>query len=71
MQSLVVEGGATTLNLFISSGLWDEARVFVAPIEFGSGLKRPHYLVSLQYQTSATISLLLFQNFSEKPLPVK
>ena len=28
IQSLIVEGGATLLNSFISEGLWDEARVF-------------------------------------------
>lgn len=30
IQSLIVEGGATLLNSFISCGLWDEARIFTA-----------------------------------------
>jgi diaminohydroxyphosphoribosylaminopyrimidine deaminase/5-amino-6-(5-phosphoribosylamino)uracil reductase len=41
IQSLVVEGGPTTLGHFISVGLWDEVRMFVAPIRFGKGLRAP------------------------------
>lgn len=71
IQSLVVEGGATTLDLFISSGLWDEARVFVAPTEFKGGLKAP----TLPGQPSVTNigdnKLFVYQNFSVRPLPVK
>lgn len=32
VQSLIVEGGAQMLNAFIAEGLWDEARVFTAPM---------------------------------------
>lgn len=39
--SLLVEGGSTTLQNFIDADLWDEARVFTAPIEFGSGIAAP------------------------------
>jgi len=28
IQSVIIEGGAHTLNSFINEGLWDEARVF-------------------------------------------
>ena len=41
VQSLIVEGGPFTLQKFIESGLWDEARVFVGNSEFGSGVKAP------------------------------
>lgn len=41
IQSVLVEGGATTLSLFIDSGLWDEARVFSAPRVFHSGIQAP------------------------------
>ena len=34
VQSVVVEGGAALLNAFISSNLWDEARVFTAEQKF-------------------------------------
>lgn len=41
IQSLIIEGGAVTLNGFIHEGLWDEARVFVASTCFGDGIKAP------------------------------
>jgi diaminohydroxyphosphoribosylaminopyrimidine deaminase/5-amino-6-(5-phosphoribosylamino)uracil reductase len=41
VQSLIVEGGAKTLDLFIKSGLWDEARVFQSSQNWGKGIKAP------------------------------
>lgn len=41
IQSLIVEGGAETLNLFIKAGLWDEARVFTGPKNWNSGIPTP------------------------------
>jgi diaminohydroxyphosphoribosylaminopyrimidine deaminase/5-amino-6-(5-phosphoribosylamino)uracil reductase len=41
IQSVMVEGGATTLQSFIDEGLWDEARVFEAPVSFGEGIRAP------------------------------
>lgn len=41
IQSLIVEGGAQTLNLFIENGLWDEARVFTNPKKIGQGVAAP------------------------------
>lgn len=41
IQSLIIEGGALTLNLFIQSGIWDEARVFSSTRSFGSGIEAP------------------------------
>ena len=35
ITSLIVEGGASLLNSFIGSGVWDDARVEVAPIRLG------------------------------------
>lgn len=50
IQSVLVEGGLQTLQSFIDAGLWDEARVFVAPINFGKGIRsaqlKEHSLVS-------------------------
>ena len=39
--SVLVEGGAKTLQAFLDHGLWDEARVLKGPITFGAGLKAP------------------------------
>jgi diaminohydroxyphosphoribosylaminopyrimidine deaminase/5-amino-6-(5-phosphoribosylamino)uracil reductase len=41
IQSVLVEGGAQTLQEFLNKGLWDEIRCFVAPIHFGAGLAAP------------------------------
>jgi diaminohydroxyphosphoribosylaminopyrimidine deaminase/5-amino-6-(5-phosphoribosylamino)uracil reductase len=39
--SLIVEGGAHTLQQFIDQDLWDEARVFVARAELADGIRAP------------------------------
>ncbi len=39
IQSVIVEGGAATHRMFIESGLWDEARVFVSSTVLGNGTK--------------------------------
>ncbi|HEY0895140.1 MAG TPA: bifunctional diaminohydroxyphosphoribosylaminopyrimidine deaminase/5-amino-6-(5-phosphoribosylamino)uracil reductase RibD [Sphingobacteriaceae bacterium] len=41
VQSIIVEGGAQTLGLFIRAGLWDEARVFTGPVSWGEGIPAP------------------------------
>lgn len=50
IQSVIVEGGAQTLQAFIDSGLWDEARVFVSPKVFESGLRSPSISGLLEMQ---------------------
>ncbi|AIM36454.1 riboflavin biosynthesis protein RibD [Sphingobacterium sp. ML3W] len=42
VQSIIIEGGAKTLNLFIEAGLWDEARIFKGTSILGEGIKAPH-----------------------------
>lgn len=41
INSLIVEGGLQTHNSFISSGLWDEARVIRGTVIFGNGTPAP------------------------------
>jgi len=41
IQSVIIEGGAYTLNSFIEAGLWDEARIFTSKTELKSGIKSP------------------------------
>lgn len=41
IQSLFIEGGAKVLNHFISTGLWDEARIFTGGKYFKGGVKAP------------------------------
>lgn len=40
-NSLIVEGGAHTLQRFINAGLWDEARVFTTPPLLSDGIGAP------------------------------
>lgn len=41
IQSLIVEGGAQTINQFLSLGLWDEARVITSLNTFERGILAP------------------------------
>jgi diaminohydroxyphosphoribosylaminopyrimidine deaminase/5-amino-6-(5-phosphoribosylamino)uracil reductase len=41
IQSIIVEGGAHTLNQFIEQNLWDEARIFTAPVKLEGGKASP------------------------------
>ena len=41
LQSLIIEGGAITLQEFINSNLWDEAYVFKGSSLFKEGIKAP------------------------------
>jgi diaminohydroxyphosphoribosylaminopyrimidine deaminase/5-amino-6-(5-phosphoribosylamino)uracil reductase len=41
IQSVIIEGGAHTLNSFIEAGLWDEARIFTGEKELKKGIKAP------------------------------
>jgi len=41
IQSVIIEGGAQTLQSFINEDLWDEARVFVGDTIFKEGLSAP------------------------------
>jgi diaminohydroxyphosphoribosylaminopyrimidine deaminase/5-amino-6-(5-phosphoribosylamino)uracil reductase len=47
IQSVIIEGGATTLQTFIDEDLWDEARVFIGDIALGSGVRSPKFLASV------------------------
>jgi diaminohydroxyphosphoribosylaminopyrimidine deaminase/5-amino-6-(5-phosphoribosylamino)uracil reductase len=41
IQSVLIEGGSQTIHQFLAAGLWDEARVFTASIEFERGIAAP------------------------------
>jgi len=41
IQSVIIEGGARTLQLFIESNSWDEARIFRSQRSFGKGIAAP------------------------------
>ena len=64
IQSLIIEGGAQTLQTFIEANLWDEARIFTGNIEFGNGIKAP-ILNQIPYKKEeiATDELLIIRNY--------
>src|SRR5690606_13123186 len=41
IQSLIIEGGKKTLQSFIDSQLWDEARIFTSAQNLGGGTHAP------------------------------
>lgn len=53
IQSVMVEGGASTQNKFINEGLWDEARVLTGINKIGKGVMSPqlpgHQKATRQY----------------------
>ena len=50
IQSVIVEGGLKTLDTFIDSGFWDEARIFKSITELKKGTKAPSIIGSLLLQ---------------------
>jgi len=48
VQSIIVEGGRKTLDLFIQAGLWDEARVFVGAESWAEGIQAPKLIGDLK-----------------------
>jgi diaminohydroxyphosphoribosylaminopyrimidine deaminase/5-amino-6-(5-phosphoribosylamino)uracil reductase len=63
IQSVIIEGGAQTLQYFIQSNLWDEARVFSAAKPLTRGIKAPE--ISISHSIITTIeddTLKLFYN---------
>jgi diaminohydroxyphosphoribosylaminopyrimidine deaminase / 5-amino-6-(5-phosphoribosylamino)uracil reductase len=41
IQSLIIEGGSSTLQHFIRQNKWDEARIFTSPTDFEKGISAP------------------------------
>jgi diaminohydroxyphosphoribosylaminopyrimidine deaminase/5-amino-6-(5-phosphoribosylamino)uracil reductase len=63
IQSVIIEGGAQTLNAFIQRGLWDEARVFTAASTFKKGIPAPELKTGLQSETKlSNDTLWVFRN---------
>lgn len=58
IQSIIVEGGSKTLQMFIDEGLWDEARVFTGNMLFHDGIKAPTFSGKLISQHFITGDML-------------
>lgn len=60
VNSIIIEGGAKTIQSFIDEGLWDEARIFTGSTEIKNGTKAPKFLgklVSVQNYLSDTLRI--------------
>lgn len=63
IQSLIVEGGTHVLNSFIASGIWDEARVFIANKHIVDGVNAPSIEAKPIEKSIATgDTLLIYKN---------
>ncbi len=63
IQSVIIEGGANTIQQFIEEDLWDEARVFHSAIEFGDGIEGPKLSGNLLRETDVNgDNLKIIQN---------
>lgn len=63
IQSVIIEGGATTLSQFLKERLWDEARIFTSPEQFGSGIAAPKFTGNLMSRESVfTDTLAIYRN---------
>lgn len=63
IQSLIVEGGAKTLQRFIEADLWDEAWVFTGPNNFDAGIAAPIFQgILVSKQNIKEDSLQIFKN---------
>lgn len=58
VQSVLIEGGAQVLNHFISTGLWDEARIFYGNTRFIEGIKAPEISGKIYSKTTFILSRL-------------
>lgn len=63
LQSVIIEGGSHTLQQFIDTGLWDEARIFTGRNQFKNGIKAPDFSGNLQEEkTIETDNLKIYRN---------
>lgn len=63
IQSLIIEGGAKTLQTFIDHNNWDEARVFTGKTQFQNGTPAPHLTANLMEETNfGSDNLKIYRN---------
>ena len=63
IQSIIIEGGRQTLQSFITSGIWDEARVFIGENQFKEGVVAPKIQGNLVSEEKIASDILrIFKN---------
>lgn len=63
IQSVIIEGGTTTLKTFINENLWDEARVFKSTVLLNQGIKAPVLTGKCKQTFVSTDSLKTYFNY--------
>lgn len=58
INSVIIEGGAKTLQTFINENLWDEARVFTGNVSFKNGVKAPNFSGTLISEEKISTDIL-------------
>jgi len=68
IHSILVEGGTTLLNHILSTGLWDEMHVEVAPeLKIGDGVKAPEVKLPESFETvDGHLLFTKLNNFAKK-----
>jgi len=59
ISSLIVEGGARTISLFVDAGLWDGAKVFISPLVMDSGILAPSLPGAIHHSENIFDQILL------------
>ena len=63
LQSVIIEGGAKTLQSFIDANLWDEARIFQSQKQLCDGTKAPVFNgILFETKTILNDKLLIYKN---------
>ena len=62
INSIIIEGGAKTLQTFINENLWDEARIFKGSSAFKTGVKAPNFSGNLIFEETILNDSLKFYN---------
>jgi diaminohydroxyphosphoribosylaminopyrimidine deaminase/5-amino-6-(5-phosphoribosylamino)uracil reductase len=65
--SILIEGGSHTIQRWIDAGLWDEARVFVAPHHLTQGVRAPLITSSPLHTLESGVDALYLYAHPELP----
>ncbi len=63
IQSVIVEGGSSTLQNFIDIGLWDEAYQYIGDVAFDKGIAAPQFHgQQIREENFGTSKLIVYRN---------
>ncbi len=65
IQSVIIEGGTQTVNSFLDTNLWDEAKVYIGDKFFHKGVKAPEIKINpIKKETISGSKLFTYRNFN-------